>query len=174
MRPRAANIDTSHLRLAQTDATFPQHVRERPGQPLLLCDGHKRLSVSNSSSGRHWERDQVPAVRDPTHIVQIGKAQFARGVAMVSPGRHHEQRLNARRFGRVSSVAVRAKEGCRTVAHSVQPGTLMLRSWVLPLWPQLRRERNRQGLGPINARYGAAGQGRRNLSRQGSPRIMRA
>jgi hypothetical protein len=30
------------------------------------------LSVSNSSSGRHWELDQVPAVRDPTHIVQLG------------------------------------------------------------------------------------------------------
>ena len=31
------------------------------------------LSVSNSSSGRHWELDQVPAVGDPTHIVQIGR-----------------------------------------------------------------------------------------------------
>ena len=31
-----------------------------------------RLSVSNSLSGRHWELDQVPAVGDPTHIVQLG------------------------------------------------------------------------------------------------------
>ena len=30
------------------------------------------VSVSNSSSGRHWELDQGPAVGDPTHIVQIG------------------------------------------------------------------------------------------------------
>jgi hypothetical protein len=27
------------------------------------------VSVSNSSSGRHWELDQVPAVGDPTHVV---------------------------------------------------------------------------------------------------------
>ena len=30
------------------------------------------VSVSNSLSGRDWELDQVPAVGDPTHIVQIG------------------------------------------------------------------------------------------------------
>ena len=30
------------------------------------------LSVSNSLSGRHWELDQVPAVGDPTDIVQLG------------------------------------------------------------------------------------------------------
>jgi hypothetical protein len=32
-----------------------------------------RLSVSNSLSGRDWELDQIPAVRDPTHIVEIGR-----------------------------------------------------------------------------------------------------
>ena len=31
-----------------------------------------KLSVSNSLSGRHWELDQVPAVGDPTDIVQLG------------------------------------------------------------------------------------------------------
>ena len=31
------------------------------------------VSVSNSLSGRDWELDQVPAVGDPTHMVQIGK-----------------------------------------------------------------------------------------------------
>src|SRR5260370_21262952 len=31
-----------------------------------------RVSVSNSLSGRHWELDQVPAVGDPTHVVQLG------------------------------------------------------------------------------------------------------
>ena len=30
------------------------------------------MSVSNSLSGRHWELDQVPAVGDPTDIVQFG------------------------------------------------------------------------------------------------------
>jgi PIN domain len=30
------------------------------------------LSVSNSSSGCDWELDQVPAVGDPPHMVQIG------------------------------------------------------------------------------------------------------
>ena len=29
-------------------------------------------SVSNSMSGRDWELDEVPAVGDPTHLVQIG------------------------------------------------------------------------------------------------------
>ena len=32
----------------------------------------RRLSVSNSLSGRHRELDQVPALGDPTHIVQLG------------------------------------------------------------------------------------------------------
>ena len=32
------------------------------------------VSVSNSLSGRDWELDKVPAVGDPTHIVQIGRA----------------------------------------------------------------------------------------------------
>ena len=27
------------------------------------------LSVSNSSSDRHWELNQVPAMGDPTHII---------------------------------------------------------------------------------------------------------
>ena len=31
------------------------------------------LSVSNSPSGRDWELDEVPPVRDPTHAAQIGK-----------------------------------------------------------------------------------------------------
>jgi hypothetical protein len=35
-------------------------------QPYQLL---QRVSVSNSSSRRHWELDQVPAVREPTHIV---------------------------------------------------------------------------------------------------------
>ena len=33
------------------------------------------LSVSNSLSGRPWELDQVPAVGDPTHMVQLGSGQ---------------------------------------------------------------------------------------------------
>ena len=41
-----------------------------PGQ-LKLTDG-ERLCVSNSLSGRHRELDHVPAVGDPTHIVEVG------------------------------------------------------------------------------------------------------
>ena len=43
-----------------------------PVAPLVRLAAHIGLSVSNSLSGRHWELDQVPAVGDPTHIVQIG------------------------------------------------------------------------------------------------------
>ena len=37
-----------------------------------IPDDSSSLSVSNSLSGRHWELDQVPAVGDPTDIVQFG------------------------------------------------------------------------------------------------------
>ena len=40
-------------------------------KPTMLV---RRLSVSNSLSGRHWELDQVPAVGDPTDMVQLGTA----------------------------------------------------------------------------------------------------
>ena len=32
-----------------------------------------RLSVSNSLSGGDWELDEVPAGRDPAHMIQIGR-----------------------------------------------------------------------------------------------------
>jgi hypothetical protein len=35
------------------------------------------LSVSNSSSGGDWELDEAPAVRDPAHMVQIGRDRRA-------------------------------------------------------------------------------------------------
>ena len=41
-------------------------------QLALAAPLRRRLSVSNSLSGRHWELDQVPAVGDPTDIVQLG------------------------------------------------------------------------------------------------------
>jgi hypothetical protein len=31
-----------------------------------------RVPISSSSSGGDWELDEVPAVRDPTHVAQIG------------------------------------------------------------------------------------------------------
>ena len=47
-----------------------------PGRESRRTDGRcpatRRLSVSNSLSGRHWELDQVPAVGDLTDIVQLG------------------------------------------------------------------------------------------------------
>ena len=42
------------------------------GRCLAIDGAGGRLSVSNSLSGRHWELDQVPAVGDPTDIVQLG------------------------------------------------------------------------------------------------------
>ena len=60
----------------------PYIIRWRPAPPCrtpILSDALRvtpelsaqkmRLSVSNSSSGRHWELNQVPAMGDPTHIV---------------------------------------------------------------------------------------------------------
>ncbi len=38
-----------------------------------ICGHDVRLSVSNSWSGGDGELDEVPAVRDPAHIVQIGR-----------------------------------------------------------------------------------------------------
>ena len=48
------------------------------------------LSVSNSLSGRHWELDQVPAVGDPTDIVQFGsghRVAAGEGQRRVAPQR---------------------------------------------------------------------------------------
>lgn len=39
------------------------------GSPTIVSG----LSVSNSLSGGDWELDEVPAVRDPTHVAQIGR-----------------------------------------------------------------------------------------------------
>ena len=36
-----------------------------------------RARSSNSSSGRHWELDQTPAVRGPTHIAEVGPGDSA-------------------------------------------------------------------------------------------------
>ena len=56
--------------------------RFRPGASSGLVDvssvsfglqSHFSRSVSNSLLGRDWKLDHVPAVGDPTHIVQIGK-----------------------------------------------------------------------------------------------------
>ena len=33
------------------------------------------LWVSNSLLGRHWKLNEVPAVGDPTHIVEFGRGQ---------------------------------------------------------------------------------------------------
>src|SRR6267378_2657389 len=33
----------------------------------------RRLSVSNSLSGGDWEVDEVPAMADPAHMVQVGR-----------------------------------------------------------------------------------------------------
>ena len=44
--------------------------KEELGKQLFF---DTNLSVSNSLSGGDWELDEVPAVRDPTHVAQIGR-----------------------------------------------------------------------------------------------------
>ena len=43
----------------------------------ILARSDRRLSVSNSLSGRLWELDKIPAVGDPTHMVQLGTGHRA-------------------------------------------------------------------------------------------------
>jgi hypothetical protein len=48
------------------------------------------LSVSDSLLGRLWELDQIPAVGDPTHIVELGaghRVSAADGQRRVAPQR---------------------------------------------------------------------------------------
>jgi hypothetical protein len=49
------------------------HERDYLRDALSRSMGRATVSVSNSLSGRQWKLDQVPAVGDPTHIVQIGR-----------------------------------------------------------------------------------------------------
>src|SRR6202171_2751720 len=51
-----------------SDASTAQHSRLNETCTATCAD----VSVSNSLSGRDWELDKVPAVGDPTHIVQLG------------------------------------------------------------------------------------------------------
>ena len=48
----------------------PRSVSRHVGRP-------RRLSVSNSSSGRRWKLDHAPAVGDPTHMVEFGTGRRA-------------------------------------------------------------------------------------------------
>ena len=50
--------------------------RRGPGRPRVM-DTIRRLSVSNSSSGRRWKLDHAPAVGDPTHMVEFGTGRRA-------------------------------------------------------------------------------------------------
>ena len=65
-RQRAPRLTASDRLLFGFGALFLS-----PGRIRKVAIG-VRLSVSNSLSGRHWELDQVPAVGDPTDIVQLG------------------------------------------------------------------------------------------------------
>jgi hypothetical protein len=60
-----------HLLHAAKRHARPGHGRARVGVDDFALDA-LGVSVSDSLSGRHWELDQVPAVGDPTHIVQLG------------------------------------------------------------------------------------------------------
>ena len=60
------------------------------------------LSVSNSLSGRHWELDQVPAVGDPTDIVQLGSGAMQRCLNLG----FSERIRNSRRTGDDATTAL--------------------------------------------------------------------
>ena len=68
----------SMLWLAPRDHLAGRHVQRgraivrRAYQASDVKTATRLLSVSNSLSGRHWELGQVPAVGDPTDIVQLG------------------------------------------------------------------------------------------------------
>ena len=57
---------------------------------------NRPLSVSNCLSGGDWEPDEVPAVRDPAHMVQIDRDhRVPTGEGVVSHSsaeRHHAAR----------------------------------------------------------------------------------
>ena len=71
-RQRAPRLTASDRLLFGFGALFLS-----PGRIRKVAIG-VRLSVSNSLSGRHWELDQVPAVGDPTDIVQLGSGAMQR------------------------------------------------------------------------------------------------
>ena len=71
-RQRAPRLTASDRLLFGFGALFLS-----PGRIRKVAIG-VRLSVSNSLSGRHWELDQVPAVGDPTDIVQLGSGAVQR------------------------------------------------------------------------------------------------
>jgi hypothetical protein len=66
-----------HARRAESRATrgiaIGGHRHARLDMRAVLAYESLRLSVSNSLSGGDWELDEVPAVRDPAHMVQIGR-----------------------------------------------------------------------------------------------------
>ena len=68
---RVGPLGERHVRhLLREYVAYSHHERTHQGRGTRILPWH--LSVSNSLSGRHWELDQVPAVGDPTDIVQLG------------------------------------------------------------------------------------------------------
>ena len=66
-----AAVDSSTCFLIST-LLLRELSRNQVSKKTLGRRNTRHLSVSNSLSDRHWELDQVPAVGDPTDIVQFG------------------------------------------------------------------------------------------------------
>ena len=69
------------------------------------------LSVSNSLSGRHWELDQVPAVGDPTDIVQLGSGATQRCLNLGFSERIGNSRRTGCEIGRIRPANVFERAG---------------------------------------------------------------
>jgi hypothetical protein len=94
------------------------------------------LSVSNSSSGRHWELDQVPAVGDPTHSVNWSmtiSTQYPRElptrlipVVSVGPALDEECRTLSLRAPAVRTAPSLKSFACRCGMCCATPGKMTL------------------------------------------------
>ena len=76
-RLRAAGLDLLQRLTAAREFLLDHLDGRRPDERfrMLIPRGqklHNGLSVSNSLSSRDWQRDEVPAVGDPAHLVQFG------------------------------------------------------------------------------------------------------
>src|SRR6266852_5806532 len=91
----------------------------------------RRLSVSNSLSGRHRELDQVPAVGDPTHIVQLGtghRVSADEGQWRVAPQRRvaacrRATDAKVQIHGSRATILVRTRPRSESLSRGTSPAT---------------------------------------------------
>ena len=104
----ASHRESAALGVGQAKWTWAKLL---PEDPILL------LSVSNSLSGRHWELDQVPAVGDPTDIVQLGSGAMQRCLNLGFSERiGNSRRTGSCRWASCGPVTIRATTPLSLVA----------------------------------------------------------